>query len=123
MAIAEYLRQGRMERHLKKLRADLERQMDTMQFHLGRHFPAGTRVTHPVGGAVLWLELPKSVDSVELFFQARAKGVGIAPGAIFSTQDKFSNYIRLSCGYPWTDELELGVRTLGELAGSMCRFR
>jgi DNA-binding transcriptional MocR family regulator len=123
MAIAEYLRQGRMERHLKKLRADLERQMDTMQFHLGRHFPAGTRVTHPVGGAVLWLELPKSVDSVELFFQARAKGVGIAPGAIFSTQDKFSNYIRLSCGYPWTDELELGVRTLGELAGSMCRSR
>jgi DNA-binding transcriptional MocR family regulator len=47
--------------------------------------------------------------------------VGIAPGAIFSTQDKFSNYIRLSCGYPWTDELEQGVRTLGRLAGSMCR--
>jgi DNA-binding transcriptional MocR family regulator len=121
MAIAEYLRQGRMERHLKKLRTDLERQMDTMQLHLGRHFPAGTRVTHPVGGAVLWLELPKSVDSVELFFQARAEGVGIAPGAIFSTQDKFANYIRLSCGYPWTDELEQGVRTLGRLAGSMCR--
>ncbi|WP_272700372.1 aminotransferase-like domain-containing protein [Desulfovibrio sp. Fe33] len=121
MAIAEYLRQGRMERHLKKLRSDLERQMDDMQLHLGRHFPAGTRVTHPEGGAVLWLELPKSVDSVELFFQARAVGVGIAPGAIFSTRDKFANYIRLSCGCPWTDELEQGVRTLGELAGSMCR--
>jgi len=121
MAIAEYLRQGRMERHLKKLRADLERQMDTMQLHLGRHFPAGTRVTHPVGGAVLWLELPKHVDSVELFFQAREKGVGIAPGAIFSTQDKFANYIRLSCGNPWTDELEQGVSTLGRLAGAMCR--
>ncbi|XXJ20435.1 PLP-dependent aminotransferase family protein [Desulfovibrio caledoniensis] len=121
MAIAEYLRQGRLERHLKKLRTDLERQMDTMQFHLERNFPAGTRVTHPVGGAVLWLELPKSVDSVELFFQARAEGVGIAPGAIFSTQDKFANYIRLSCGHPWTDELEQGVHTLGRLAGSMCR--
>lgn len=120
MAIAEYLRQGRMERHLKKLRTDLERQMDTMQLHLGRHFPAGTRVTHPVGGAVLWLELPGSVDGVELFFRARDEGVGIAPGAIFSTQDKFANYIRLSCGCPWTDELEQGVRTLGRLAGSMC---
>ncbi|EGB14265.1 transcriptional regulator, GntR family with aminotransferase domain-containing protein [Pseudodesulfovibrio mercurii] len=120
MAIAEYLRQGRLERHLKRLRTDLERQMDTMQLHLGRHFPAGTRVTHPVGGAVLWLELPRSVDGAELFFQARAEGVGIAPGAIFSTQDKFANYIRLSCGCPWTDELEQGVRTLGRLAGSMC---
>ncbi|WP_207260337.1 PLP-dependent aminotransferase family protein [Desulfovibrio sp. Huiquan2017] len=119
MAIAEYLRQGRMERHLKKLRTDLERQMDTMQFHLSSHFPAGTRVTHPVGGAVLWLELPKSVDGVELFFRARDEGVGIAPGAIFSTLDKFANYIRLSCGCPWTDELEQGIRTLGRLAGSM----
>ena len=120
MAIAEFLRQGRMERHLKRLRTDLERQMDTMQLHLGRHFPAGTRVTHPVGGAVLWLELPKSVDSVELFFQARSAGIGIAPGVIFSTQDKFANYVRLSCGFPWTEELERGVRTVGQLAGTMC---
>lgn len=119
MAIGEYLRQGRMERHLKKLRSELEKQMDTMQLHLGRHFPEGTRVTHPSGGAVLWLELPKTVDSVELFFQARANNIGIAPGAIFSTQDKFSNYIRISCCSPWTEALGSGVRTLGKLAEAM----
>ena len=120
MAIAEFLRQGRMERHLKKLRSSLERQMDTMQLHLGRHFPTGTRVTHPAGGGVLWLELPEAVDSVELFYRARAAGVGIAPGAIFSTQDKFANYIRLSCGFPWTEALEQGVRTVGEIAATLC---
>ncbi|BCS87848.1 PLP-dependent aminotransferase family protein [Pseudodesulfovibrio sediminis] len=120
MAIAEFLRQGRMERHLKKLRTALEHQMDTMQLHLGRFFPEGTKVTHPTGGAVLWLELPKTVDAVELFFQARAKNIGIAPGAIFSTQDKFSNYIRLTYGSPWTDEVEKGVRTLGTLAHGLC---
>jgi len=116
MAIAEYLRQGRMERHLKKLRGTVEKQMDTMQLHLGRHFPEGTRVTHPRGGAVLWMELPKNVDSVELFFQARAKSIGIAPGAIFSTQDKFTNYIRISCGFPWSEQIHEGIRTLGEMA-------
>lgn len=119
MAIAEYLRQGRMERHLKKLRTSLEKQMDTMQSHLGRCFPDGTRVTHPTGGAVLWLELPHAIDAVELFFQARDKGVGIAPGAVFSTQDKFSNYIRLSYGIPWTDEVQHAIETLGELAKQM----
>jgi len=117
MAIAEYLRQGRMERHLKKLRGALEKQMDTMQLHLGQHFPKGTRVTHPKGGAVLWLELPQKVDSVELFFQARAKGIGIAPGAIFSTQDKFTNYIRISCGTKWSEQIHEGIRILGEMAG------
>jgi DNA-binding transcriptional MocR family regulator len=116
MAIAEYLRQGRMERHLKRLRSKLETQMDTMQLHLERHFPKGTRVTHPHGGAVLWLELAAQTDSVELFFAARAQGIGIAPGAIFSTLDKFTNYIRLSCGFPWTDQMESGVKKLGSLA-------
>ena len=93
--------------------------MDTMQSHLGRCFPDGTRVTHPTGGAVLWLELPHAIDAVELFFQARDKGVGIAPGAVFSTQDKFSNYIRLSYGIPWTDEVQHAIETLGELAKQM----
>lgn len=119
MAIGEYLRQGRMERHLKRLRSALEKQMDTVQLYLERYFPAGTCVTHPRGGGVLWLELPRSVDSVELFFQARAKSIGIAPGAIFSTQDKFTNYIRLSCGSPWTEELHDGIRDLGAMAKGM----
>jgi DNA-binding transcriptional MocR family regulator len=121
MAIAEYLRQGRMDRHLKKLRGTLEKQMDTMQLHLGRYFPEGTRVPHPKGGAVLWLELPKDIDSVELFFQAKEKNIGIAPGAIFSTQDKFSNYIRISCGSPWSEQIHEGVKILGELADQMAK--
>lgn len=119
MAIAEYLRQGRMERHLRRLRVALEKQMDTMQLHLERHFPAGTRVTHPQGGGVLWLELPGNVDSVELFFQAREKSIGIAPGAVFSTQDKFTNYIRISCGTPWSKSIENGIALLGEMARHM----
>ncbi|WP_285905196.1 PLP-dependent aminotransferase family protein [Pseudodesulfovibrio pelocollis] len=119
MAIAEYLRQGRMERHLKRLRTAIERQMDTMQLHLGRHFPPGTRVSHPAGGAVLWLQLPGGVDSVELFFRARARSIGIAPGAIFSTGDGFAGYIRLSCGAPFSDTLHHGIRTLGQMASAM----
>lgn len=116
MSIAEYLRQGRMERHLKRLRSTIEKQMDTMQLHLERYFPKGTRVTHPQGGGVLWLELPNNVDSVELFFQAKAKSIGIVPGAVFSTQDKFTNYIRISCGHPWSERIDNGLNTLGKLA-------
>ncbi|NDV19576.1 aminotransferase class I/II-fold pyridoxal phosphate-dependent enzyme [Pseudodesulfovibrio sp. JC047] len=120
MAIAEYLRQGRMDRHLKKLKTALETHLDIMQLHLEHHFPTGTRVTHPQGGGVLWLELPHAIDTVELFFQARDHGIGIAPGAIFSTQDKFSNYIRLSYGIPWTDTVKKGVQTLGDLTHALC---
>ncbi|WP_419785061.1 PLP-dependent aminotransferase family protein [Pseudodesulfovibrio sp.] len=119
MAVAEYLRQGRMERHLKRLRTSMEQQMDTMQMHLEQCFPPTTRVTHPHGGGVLWLELDPRVDGVELFFRARTEGIAIAPGAIFSTRDKFSNYIRLSCGEPVTEQIQQGIARLGVLAAEM----
>jgi len=119
MAIAEYLRQGRMGRHLNRLRAAMEQQMDTMQLHLERCFPPTTRVTHPRGGGVLWLELDPRVDGVELFFRARAESIAIAPGAIFSTRDKFSNYIRLSCGEPVTERIQQGIARLGAMAAEM----
>ena len=78
-----------------------------------------TRVTHPQGGVVLWLELAPKVDSVELFFRAGEQGIAIAPGAIFSTGDKFSNYIRLSCGEPVTDRIRQGLADLGAMAAEM----
>ena len=63
---------------------------------------------------MLWLELPRQVDAVELFYQARAENVGIAPGAIFSTQDKFANYVRITYGSPWSGEV--GSRPCGRWA-------
>jgi DNA-binding transcriptional MocR family regulator len=95
--------------------------MQTMQIHLSRCFPAGTGMTRPQGGSVLWLELDESIDSVALFYRARQAGIGIAPGAIFSTQDKYNNFIRLSCGALWDEKLRLGLETLGGLIAEMGR--
>ncbi|WP_320171070.1 PLP-dependent aminotransferase family protein [Maridesulfovibrio sp.] len=116
MAIARYLRETLYDRHLKKLRTAMKEQMADMRTEIGLSFPEGTRVTNPTGGSVLWVELPEKVDGVDLFFRAREEGIGIVPGVVFSSQDLFSNYIRLSSGSPMTDELRSGLRRLGELA-------
>ncbi len=116
MAIARYLRETLYDRHLKKLRVAMKEQMGKMRTEIGLSFPEGTKVTNPKGGSVLWVELPEGKDGVELFFKARAEGIGIVPGIVFSPQDVFSNYIRLSSGALWSDEIQAGVRRLGELA-------
>ncbi|WP_432738166.1 PLP-dependent aminotransferase family protein [Maridesulfovibrio sp. FT414] len=116
MAIARYLRETLYDRHLKKLRVAMKEQMCKMRTEIGLSFPEGTKVTNPKGGSVLWVELPEGTDGVALFFKARAEGIGIVPGIVFSPQDVFSNYIRLSSGAPWSDEIQAGVRRLGELA-------
>ena len=119
MAVARYLRDTFYDKHLKKLRFAMKEQMNKMRTEIGISFPEGTKVTNPKGGSVLWVELPEEIDGVELFFKAREEGIGIVPGIVFSPQDVFSNYIRLSSGSLWSAEIQAGVRRIGELAAAL----
>lgn len=49
-AIADYLKHGGYDRHLRKLRDTLELQQSAMLAAAARHFPERTRVSKPVGG-------------------------------------------------------------------------
>ncbi|ORJ57111.1 PLP-dependent aminotransferase family protein [Geothermobacter hydrogeniphilus] len=119
MAIAAFLREGYFERHMRRLRGAIHNQMKALLLSLHRHFPAETRAGFPSGGAAIWVELPPDIDAVDYFFKAREAGIGLAPGPIFSTQDKYNNFIRLSCNGIWNEKMEQGVKTLGRLAEEM----
>jgi len=116
MAIAEFLQSGGYDRYLRKLRRLLAGQVEQMRHAVSQYFPAGTKVTRPQGGYVLWVELPRSVDSLDLHRRALAQKISIAPGPIFSAKQKYKNFIRLSCGLPWSERIDRAVQTLGELA-------
>ena len=116
LAIGEYLSRGGFERHLRKVRAVLERQARMMEAHVLRQFPAETRVTHPGGGSVLWVQMPETVDAIALFYEAKARGIGVAPGNIFSSCDQFAHFLRVSYGNAWSPVVEAAVATLGRLA-------
>ena len=66
-------------------------------------------------------ELPDRVDTMVLHDRALAKGVSIAPGAIFSPKQKFHNFIRLNAGLDWSDSVERAVETVGHLAREMAK--
>lgn len=116
MALATFLAEGYYERHLRRLRSAIQNQMEILLPSLRRHFPESTRAAFPEGGAAIWVELPQKVDAIDFFYQARQSGIGIAPGPIFTTQEKYDNFIRLSCNGVWNSEMEQGLKTLGQLA-------
>ena len=126
LTLSDFLASGDYDRYLKTLRPVLQQNSERMQALVAEHFPGETRTSKPVGGSVLWLELPKSIDAELLFDSAIEAGISIAPGHIFSPQGRFSNYIRLSYGHPWSDEIESSIRWLGEevkrLAGAAPHF-
>lgn len=98
-AIAEYLESGGYDHHLRKIRRAYAQKVDYMSRAILRYFPEGTRVSTPQGGYVLWVQLPGSIDALDLYQKALSIGITIAPGQIFSTTARYSNFIRLNAAY------------------------
>jgi DNA-binding transcriptional MocR family regulator len=116
LAIAAFLRSPAYDRFIRKVRVAYRDQVTRGREAVARFFPAGTRVTQPRGGFLLWIELPGGVDSERLADAALAAGISISPGTLFSGSDQHRHCIRLSCGQPWTPELDRAVERLGRLA-------
>ncbi|MCC6460436.1 MAG: PLP-dependent aminotransferase family protein [Saprospiraceae bacterium] len=114
-AVARFCEAGRLDLHLRHLRKALHTQCLRYWQAIAEFFPAGTRVSQPAGGYVLWLELPETVDAFHLYHRARQHQINIAPGQIFSTDGQFSHHIRLGFGTPYGPALENSLRTLGGL--------
>lgn len=115
IALADYLRQGGFENHLRRLRQTLVQQEAELARAVERHFPPGTRLARPQGGYFTWLELPARVDTLRLHQEALARGISIAPGPIFSATRAFRHHLRLNFGHPDPKRLEAAMATLGAL--------
>jgi DNA-binding transcriptional MocR family regulator len=114
-AVAEYLKGGRYDAHLRRLRRALSQRCRQLLEALHEVLPAESRVQPPDGGCVTWVQLPRIIDGRELRRRARREGVGLAPGAMFSTHPAFKNFVCVGFGDAWSEQREGAVRTLGRL--------
>jgi DNA-binding transcriptional MocR family regulator len=119
LAIARFLESGGYDHHLRRLRRVYAEQVERAAAAIARHFPAGTQVSQPGGGYLLWVELPERVDSLALYQRALEAQVSVVPGPLFSPQGKYRNCIRVSCGAPWSPRVEGALATLGALAQAL----
>jgi DNA-binding transcriptional MocR family regulator len=118
VAFAEFLSSGGYDNHLRRIRRVFEDTIGQMSRAVERSFPAGTKVSRPAGNFVLWLELPRSVQTAALFDEALKNGICFVPGDVFSTSGRYGHCLRLSCGHGWNERIEKGVTKLGKLASA-----
>jgi DNA-binding transcriptional MocR family regulator len=114
-AIGHFLETGRYDLHLRKLRKALHTQCLRYTQAIVEYFPADIKISRPEGGYGLWIELDKNIDSFALYTQAIGHNIAISPGQIFSIDSRFTNFIRISFGIPFNNEIDNRLKVLGQL--------
>jgi 2-aminoadipate transaminase len=109
--VFEFLRRGRFEPNLERVRALLGARRDAMLEALEQQFP-DARWNRPEGGYFVWLELSRDVEAAALLDRATAAGVTFVPGVDFGGPP---NSVRLAFSFVSPEEIEEGVRRLARL--------
>jgi len=113
--LQRYLDHGHYERQLQRVRGEYQTLLARYTQLLLQTFPAGTRVSQPQGGFILWVELPHAIDGAMVQQRALKRGISVAPGSIFSESGThYRNFIRLNGAVPWS---EASRKALIQLAG------
>ena len=115
VALREFLESGALDPHLARLRERNRHRRTIALDAIARSFPAGTRVTPPRGGYMLWAEMPRTLDLAAVRDAARAERIVFASGAVFFTQPPEITCLRLNCAKATGDELLHGLTTLGAI--------
>ncbi|MFK8259625.1 PLP-dependent aminotransferase family protein [Erwinia sp. AnSW2-5] len=117
-ALATYLGTRSYDRHLRRLRQILEQRKNLARQVLKRYLPAGAQINDSLGGYFLWVELPKQVNTTELYYRALHNNISIAPGKMFSSSEQYANYFRFNTAW-WNESQEAAVATLGRLIAEL----
>lgn len=115
LAIAEFLLRQRYPYYVRRAAGQYQYAIREMTKTVLDTFPAGTTANTPQGGFVLWVELPKGIDTVVLYQIASGEGISFMPGRAFTTQNTYESCMRLNAG-KWDSQVEAAVRKLGKIA-------
>jgi DNA-binding transcriptional MocR family regulator len=116
LTLAKLLKQSGLERHHQRLRSVLASRREKAREIIHETFPAGTRVSNPPGGMLLWIELPDGLDANKLLERALPQRLSFIPGPLFTSKRRYSNCLRLGLGGRWGPHQHAALARLGALA-------
>ena len=112
--LAKFIETGLYDKHLRRFRNILRKQLHLVVKAIDKYFPKGFRMVIPKGGFLLWIQLPRGVNSVTLYRELLSENIVILPGPVCSSSQGFEEYIRLSCGSLFDGEMENALKTIGQ---------
>jgi 2-aminoadipate transaminase len=94
--VHEVIRNGFLDQHVPRIRAQYKAQAAAMAQALSQHLPEGCAWQRPEGGMFFWVRLPAGFDALSLLPEAVKAGIAFVPGSAFYAQAADPRTLRLS---------------------------
>ncbi len=109
-----FLRDMDFEDHITNCCTYYREKLDLFLETMAAHFPPETGVswTRPEGGLFLWVSVPETIDTAELFFDAIEHKVAFVPGEQFYAENPEHNHMRINFSFVSKEDLAEAVTRL-----------
>lgn len=118
MVAHKFMTEYDFDGHLAKLRIIYKKKAEFCMDLLDKYL-VPNKITYDKieGGLFIWCRLPENADMIDFCKQAVQRKVCVVPGHAFLTDEKEqSQCFRINFSTPTDEQLEKGIRILGELA-------
>lgn len=120
LLVYHWLKECDIEAHIQKMQAIYRKKRDLMCGLIDSELGDYVTYVRPEGGLFVWCKLDDRLPMMEFCRKAVEKKVAVVPGTAFlSDPEGTTQYIRLNYSTPTDDEIERGVKLLGEVAREM----
>ncbi len=113
--VRQAIESGALSAHIELLRQTFRVRLEAMHEALLEHFSDLATWTKPAGGYFFWLTFDESVDTAPLRDRAPALETGFQNGAIFSTQGKHGNCLRVCFAHYDENDIREGIARMRPL--------
>lgn len=110
--LLELMRNGGYFKLINKLNNQLRLQYTQTQALLAPLAELGVYMSQPQGGPCIWLQLPPPCSSTVLWQRVIDAKLSIAPGTMFSFEQNYEAFFRITFALPWELGMEAGLKQL-----------
>ncbi|WP_239984972.1 PLP-dependent aminotransferase family protein [Sporolactobacillus pectinivorans] len=110
---AKYIELFDLEAHIEDIRTVYLSRRQKMIDCIKSYFPKQVKHSSPEGGLFLWVELPESVDTQEIFEECLKRHVAFVPGNAFYPGRVKNNTFRLNYSNMPEEKIVEGMKRLG----------
>ncbi len=115
LILAEFIKMGKMKQTIENAIRCYKPKSDAMLKALEDYMPSGVSWSKPTGGMFLWVELPETIDTKEIFMTAIEHNVAYVIGNPFHCDNSGKNTMRLNYSFSSIEQIQAGIKQLAEV--------